>query len=200
MAPECNVRLGPMTESQYLALEERSDLRHEYVAGYAYALAGWSWQHNDVVLNLLASLLLTARARGCRITPGRIRLRVSSRTYYYPDLMVGCERERGTDIQTERPTLVAEVLSRSTATVDQREKLMAYRQIESLETYLIVHQDEPFVEYHWRDDDGAWQVGEVIGTGECPIRSLGITVSLAALYEGIEFEPSVDNDEDYPAQ
>jgi Uma2 family endonuclease len=92
------------------------------------------------------------------------------------------------------------VLSRSTAAVDQRERLMAYLQIESLETYLIVHQDEPRVEYHWRDEDGEWRVGEVIGAGEFPVRSLGIAVSLAALYEGVEFEPVPEDDEDYPAQ
>jgi len=197
MALVRELRLGPMTPEEYLEFEAQSDIRHEYVDGYVYAFAGGTWNHNDVLNNLFLAIEPVARAMGCRTATGNIRLRVSSRIYYYPDLMVVCERERGTDIQSTRPTLVAEVLSHSTAAVDQREKLMAYRQIESLETYLIVHQDEPHVERHWRDDNGAWQAGVVAGNGEILISALDLSVPLREIYAGVEFPP-VEADDSFP--
>jgi Uma2 family endonuclease len=188
-----------MTPEEYLAFDEQSNVRHEYVDGYVYAFAGGTWRYNDVTVNLLDAIRQNARERGCRTALGNIRLRVTERIYYYPDLMVVCDRQRDTDNQSTRPILVAEVLSRSTASVDQREKLMAYRQIDSLETYLIVHQDEPRVEYHWRDEGSAWRAGEVIAEGDVPILSLDLNVPLSAIYAGIEFDPA-DDGEDYPAQ
>lgn len=188
MALARDMRLGPMTPEEYLVFEEQSDIRHEYVDGYVYAFAGATWTHNDVVNNMLRAIEPAARRMGCRTASGNLRLHVTERTYYYPDLMVVCDRQPGTDVQSNHPLLVVEVLTRSTASVDQREKLMAYRQIESLETYLIVHQDEPRVEYHWHAEDGTWRVGVAAQDGDVSMVSLGLDIPLSAIYDGVEFE------------
>lgn len=199
MALARDMRLGPMTPDEYLEFEAQSDIRHEYVAGYVYAFAGGTWNHTDIVNNLFRAIDPAALAMGCRMATGNIRLRLSERAYYYPDVMVVCDRQRGSDIQSTHPTLVAEVLSRSTASVDQREKLMAYRQVESLETYLIVHISEPRVECHYRDADGGWQVLAATVDDTVSVHALDLTIPLSVIYAGIEFEP-IDDDEDYPAQ
>jgi Uma2 family endonuclease len=77
-------------------------------------------------------------------------------------------------------------LSPSTANVDQREKLFAYRQIESLQAYFVVHQDEPIVEQHWLDD-GIWR-HDILYGGSVHVPCLDFDLTLADIYEGINFE------------
>jgi Uma2 family endonuclease len=96
--------------------------------------------------------------------------------------MIICDPTDLDPLIKRRPSLVVEVLSDTTRMTDLREKLFAYHQIESLDAYLIVEQDERKVYRHWRDDERLWWSDTVSERGSIPIPRLGIELSLDDIY------------------
>jgi Uma2 family endonuclease len=180
-----------MTIDDYLALEQTSDRKHEYVGGEVYALAGASEAHNLIVSNLLFEAMLAAR-RGtrCRVLGSDMRLRVKADVYYYPDLMVVCDPTDTDPRDKTRPCLLFEVGSPGTTSIDHREKLLAYRGIDSLQAYVIVEQASRSVIVHQRSPDGSWWRDEYHGAGaiELPCPS-EFSVTLAQIYVGVLANP-----------
>ena len=138
------------TESEWQELEKSSDTRYEYVDGFVYAMAGESDRHNDVISNLVESLRPKARAKGCQFRHSSYRVYIEKlNRFYYPDVVISCAEE--SDRYAFRsPCFILEVPSPSTADKDRREKLDAYSKIPSLQTYVLVSQDEPRVEIYER--------------------------------------------------
>jgi len=169
----------------YLALEERSPVRHELFEGVPYAMAGASLAHNRIVGNLYALLRPSALAKGCRIYTETVKLRVSARTFYYPDLMVVCQGVPPHTHYEEAPCLVVEVLSPATEGVDRREKLWRYLSLPSLEGYLLVSARERRVELYRKEGDILHQVAE---EGEVPLPCLEGSLPVAEVYAGVELE------------
>lgn len=178
-----------MTLEEYLAVERRSEGRHEFVAGFVYAMSGASKRHNRIVARLLMRALAAETGSGCRSYAESVALAVADRVYY-PDLMVTCGPPAADEYLEYHPSILVEVLSESTYHVDRREKLIAYRAIESLRTYLIVAQDERYVQHHWRDAEGRWHYDVLLEQGELPLPSLGIVLTLDDIYHGIELTPA----------
>lgn len=168
----------------YLAMEERSPVRHELVEGVPYAMAGATEAHNLIAGNLFYHLRPHAQAKGCRLFVSDMKLKVSSRTFYYPDLMVVCAEDPH-PLYKERPCLVVEVLSEHTEAIDRREKLWRYREMPSLQGYLLVDSRERRVEGYFRQGEG-WLYRLWEGEGEVEVPCLGTRLSLEAIYEGVE--------------
>jgi Uma2 family endonuclease len=145
---------------------------------------GVTKRHNLISLNLARELHAAGRGSGCRVYAIDVKVRAARDVIYYPDIMVACGPDRGTALIEEAPCLVVEVLSPSTSSIDRREKLLTYRQMESLEAYLIVAQDQRRVDRHWRDGEGRWDLEVVEGAGDVAIPSPATTLSLDAIYEG----------------
>jgi Uma2 family endonuclease len=181
---------GPMTEAEYLAFEAASPLKHEYVLGWVrvHALAGALENHNLIAMNLSGEFWLASRKKGCRTYGSDMRLRVSGELSYYPDVTVVCDPGDADPRHKTRPCVLVEVLSPGTAAIDRGEKLLAYRGIESLQTYLIVSSVERRVERHWRDEQGAWHRADLFGNGTLAIPCLDLQLSLEAIYAGINVE------------
>ncbi|HYI14417.1 MAG TPA: Uma2 family endonuclease [Thermomicrobiales bacterium] len=177
-----------LTVNEYLALNETSTIRHEYIDGHIYALAGASKRHNDIVINVVTRFREAARRSECRVRTLEIMLRVSESRYYFPDVLVACNPDDIHDRAIADPCVVVEVLSPSTEQVDQREKLFAYKTIESLRAYYIVHQDRMTVENHWRDEDGNWWHGTLHAVGTLHVPCLDTDLPLADIYEGVTFD------------
>lgn len=175
-----------LDERSYLEREAAATVRHEYADGVAYAMAGAGERHNRIALNLAVLLRSAARGTDCGVYISDMKLRVGGgRAYYYPDVMLSCEPAAPDTVFKESPCLVAEVLSPSTAGIDTREKLQAYRGIESLRYYLLVDADRVAVSYHVRAKDGEWLAatldpGERIEFECGPVRS---SFGLSELYE-----------------
>lgn len=148
---------GLLAVEEYLELEASSAITHEYVGGMLYALAGDSDRHNRIAGNTYIAFRAAARRTHCRVYMSDMRLRVGA-NFYYPDVMVACEEP-----ETDNPTfrndacVVVEVLSVSTESIDRREKLLAYRELPTLQAYLIVHQDIRRVERFFHGEDAVWQ-------------------------------------------
>ncbi len=168
----------------YLALEEKSPVRHELLEGVPYAMAGASLSHNLIVGNLYALLRPVALAKACRIYTETVKLKVSSRTFYYPDLMVVCQGVPPHTHYEEAPCLVVEVVSDGTEAIDRREKLWRYRELPSLQGYLLVDSRERRVEGYFRQG-GGWLYRLWEGEGEVEVPCLETRFPLEAVYEGV---------------
>ncbi len=131
-----------MSEADYLDWESRAKEKHEYVAGEIFAMAGASERHNRIAGNVFFHLRQATRGHSCRAFMADMKLRIAShRSYYYPDVMLVCDDSDNHPIYKTAPCFIAEVLSPSTATTDQREKWLHYQDIPSLRYYLLVDAD-----------------------------------------------------------
>jgi Uma2 family endonuclease len=176
-----------VTLVEYLAGERDVDVRHEWVLGQVYAMAGGSMNHSLVCTGLGGALFAASRAKGCRLHSGSMKVRIADSYVYYPDVMVACE-PIGTDRYVEQsPCIVAEVLSPSTRKVDDREKRAHYSQLPSLTAYLLVEADQPAVELYRRDPDSERWISERFGAGESfHLECLDLWVEVDAIYEGLD--------------
>jgi len=171
----------------YLATEQRSQVRHEYVGGAVYARAGASDEHIALCMNLAFALRSQLRGKPCRVqmSEGKARLRVAEEEiFYYPDVMVACD-PRDTDRYFKRyPRVLIEVLSETTERIDRREKFLSYRQIETLEEYVLVAQHKMEVTVFRRATH--WQP-EVLRLPEqvLLLPSLTFSLPLKEVYEGV---------------
>jgi len=179
---------SPMTLEDYFSYEDRSNARHEYVEGFVYAMTGATKRHNRIVGRIYARLLAAEQGSGCRTYMEAVKLRLRDRIYY-PDVMVACGPSSPDRYTEDAPSILVEVLSESTWQIDRREKLAAYHGIASLQSYLIVAQDERYVLRHWRDAEGTWQYDVLAGAGTIELPTMRTMLTLDEIYEGVEISP-----------
>ena len=181
-------QLEPISVADYLTGEPLSEVRHEYIGGTAYAMAGASEEHNTISLNIATALHAFLRGKPCRtfVNDLKVRLQVARQDiFYYPDILVACD-PRDTDRYFKRfPKVLIEVLSESTAHIDRREKLLSYTQIETLEEYVLVAQGPMEVTIFRRANN--WQP-EILRQPEQQLRlaSLDFSLPLSTVYEGVK--------------
>ena len=178
-----------ITEQDYLEGEKIAEVRHEYVDGIVYAMAGTSLRHNDIAINITSLLRPLTRGTPCKVNASDVKVRAQrSKAYYYPDVIVGCQRDSTDSHFLEKPCLIVEVTSKSTEWKDFTEKALAYQKLAALQVYLIVAQDQPLVTMYYRDEETGWEVArfddlEQVLTLPCP----ECTLTLADIYEGVDF-------------
>jgi Uma2 family endonuclease len=184
-----------MTVDEYLRFEENSPLKHEFVGGEVYAMSGATIRHNTITRNIIGRLLSVAGDGPCQLFFSDVRLRAADDAYYYPDVMVVCGAVSQQDIIVHEPCVVVEVTSPSTARIDRREKLAAYRQISSLRAYLVVDHRRRRVEQHWRDDSSAtWTREEIVGEGNVAVPCLDTELTLDTIYHRVELATIAEPD------
>lgn len=174
---------------EYLAIERENIIRHEYQRGLVYAMAGGSDDHDELSLNLIELLRQKLRDRGCSVRSGNVKVNYADLFFYYPDVFVTCDpRDRDDRYVKRYPKLIAEVLSPSTEKFDRGQKFEDYQQIESLEEYILIAQDEMQVECRRRIKDASsnhWQT-VIYGVGDRVIlRSVEIEIAIEELYRGV---------------
>lgn len=180
-----------LSVEDYLISERQSEIRHEYIGGEIYAMAGASEEHNVVAGNTFIALATHLRGRPCRtfMTDMKVRLQViGDEMLYYPDIMVACD-PRDTDRYFKRyPSVLIEVLSPDTERTDRREKRFGYLGIETLEAYILVAQDRMEVTVFRKSAD--WQP-EILRapTDLLQLPHLDFQVALSAIYEGLTQRP-----------
>lgn len=183
----------PLTVEEFLQFEETSPTKHEYVAGEAHAMSGATARHHRIAMNIATRLFLAARGGPCQAFMADMLLRAADDLLYYPDVMVVCGPVADADRVVRDPCVVIEVTSPSTATIDRREKLAAYRRIASLRAYLIVEQSRRRVERHWRDASGGWWREQVPTEGRVTVPCLDVALAVDEIYDGVEL-PVVSED------
>lgn len=171
----------------YLAFEEASPVRHEYVGGALYAMSGASENHEIIAGNLFAAIHAHLRGRPCTSYIGNFKLRLQAARHdvaYYPDLMVSCTRDGVEKHFLRHPKLIVEILSPTTQAIDRREKWLGYTQVATLEEYLLVSQDKPEIILHRRSAN--WMPLHLRGPDGCiELESISLSIPLSRLYEKV---------------
>lgn len=184
--------LAVFTPDEYLDLERQSEIRHEFLDGTVYAMAGKSPTHSAICFNLNVAIGLQLRGTNCRGFSPNMKVRAGEAGLYaYPDLAVACGEaffhDRHGDVLLN-PTVIFEVLSRSTQTYDRGEKFERYKALETLRDYVRVSQDRPRLEHFSRQPDGTWSHEELDGTDAAlTLASINCRLILADIYDRIDF-------------
>jgi Uma2 family endonuclease len=184
------------TVSEYLRYEQEASERHEYRRGEIIAMAGGTYNHSLIVANIIRELGNALKGKPCRVLDSNLRVR-SRRVamFTYPDASVVCgepqfDPDDPANQTITNPRVLIEVLSPSTEAYDRGTKFNSYRQLESLEEYVLVSQDAPRIETFYRQADGTWlftAVGEP--ESKTRLRSLGLELPLQEIYAGVAFPP-----------
>jgi Uma2 family endonuclease len=155
-----------ISPQEYFDLQQRSEVRHEYVDGTLFPISGESRVNNKILRNCDLALYPQLHGTGCDIYTHAVRLIVKEdRIYRYPDLVVTCAEETDSHA-VAHPSLIIEVLSPSTEGTDRNQKLKEYTSLPSLEYYLLVSSDEAVVECYSREPDGGWRYSFYTGPAE----------------------------------
>jgi Uma2 family endonuclease len=193
------VKWNLVSVEEYLAAELESPVKHEYLAGVVYAMAGARNSHNLIATNTIVAVGARLRGQSCRPynSDTKIRIRMPNQVrFYYPDASVICRPNRAGDSYQDEPVVLFEVLSSRTRRIDEGEKKEAYLTIPSLGVYVLVEQDSASVVLFRRSETGF--VREVYSGLEAvmPLPEISIALPLAEIYEGVEFVPEAGADDD----
>ncbi|MBE7496643.1 MAG: Uma2 family endonuclease [Verrucomicrobiaceae bacterium] len=178
----------------YYDLEEEEVFKSEYYDGEIFAMAGGSPEHSLIVANLLRELGIRLKGKTCTPYDGNLRIQIpATGLITYPDASVFCkklefdpkDKRRQTAVN---PSVVFEVLSKTTESYDRGKKAENYRQLDSLKAYVLVSQSTPHIELYERHGDGFWFLTEAKGLDkEIAIKPLGLKLPLAEVYDRIKF-------------
>ena len=179
-----------MSAEDFLAWDESQTVRHEFLAGEVYAMAGGEDRNDTVAGSLYIALRQHLRGTPCRVYGSDVKLRVEKAdAFFYPDLMVTCSAVDAADRLIKRePVLVVEVLSPATAGYDRGEKFAAYRALDTLREVLLVDVPTRRCDLYRRGDDGLWVRHPSAGDEPLQLRSVDLTVTAQALWADLEGE------------
>ena len=186
-----------MTETEYLEFERASESKHEFLGGDVFDITSASRTHNLISGNVFASLHRQLRGKPCEIYYADMRVKVSATGLYtYPDISIVCGEAQFGDEHLDtllNPTLLVEVLSPFTESYDRGRKFQHYRELPSLQEYVLIAQDNPRIERYLREADGKWQLADAAGLhATLELTSIGCKLSLADVYEQVAFTDEED--------
>ena len=189
MAANANVLVSP---AQYLKAERSAEIKSEYHDGQIFAMSGGSLAHSVIPAALIAALIAALRDRDCTVVTTDLRVQIGRQSsFVYPDVTVFCGEPQLADEHNDtlqNPTVVVEVLSKSTEGYDRGYKFGKYRRIESLRDYVLVSQTEPKIEVFSTTDSGQWLFTEFAGTDDiCVLPGIGCNIALADVYRRVRF-------------
>lgn len=178
---------------EYLAFERAAEHKNEYFDGEIVAMTGASRRHNLIQVNVAAELRNQLRDDPCEVYQSEMRVRIpSANIYTYPDVTVVCGEPEFEDDQFDtllNPTLIVEVLSKSTAAYDRTVKFGHYRTLNSLKEHLLVSQYDYRVEHGVRQSDGRWLLSDIISReSRIELSSVPCVLELAEVYHKVSFE------------
>jgi Uma2 family endonuclease len=181
--------------AEYLERESKADFRSEYDNGDILAMAGGTYAHSRIAMNVGRSVGNSLDGSPCFALDSNMRVRIQGRAnYVYPDVSIVCgkpefDAEDPKQTTIVNPRVVIEVLSSGTEAYDRGDKFSLYRCLDSLQEYVLVSQDQARVEVFTRQADGSWNFNHFDGLeATARLRSVGIELRLTDLYAGIELK------------
>ena len=180
-----------LTQEEYLAIERKSEIKHEYFAGQMFTMVGASKRHNLITANIIRVLGNQLLDRPCNVYPSDMRVKVSATgKYTYPDVVVACDEEKFDDEENDtllNPVVVIEVLSESTEAYDRGKKFEQYQNIESLTEYLLIAQEPYRIEQYVRQSSREWRYSEYHSAEDVvKISVIGCEVAITDVYAKVE--------------
>jgi Uma2 family endonuclease len=181
-----------LTAAEYLAIERQASFKSEYLNGEMFAMAGASLPHTRIKDNLARALNNQFDGGPCVAVTSDLRVRVSATVLYtYPDVVVYCGPPEFDDDKFDtliNPRVIIEVLSDSTERYDRGPKFRHYKQLESLQEYVLVAQDEPACDRFVRGPEETWMVKTFTGLdGELEFGTVEARIPLSEVYAGVTF-------------
>lgn len=190
-----------LSVEEYLAGERDSEIKHEYVDGQVFAMAGASLRHNLICTNVSALFWNQLQNKSCYPVTADMLVKTNDRQFRYPDLQVVCDDDPSNDEYVrESPILIVEVLSRSTRRRDKTEKRAEYLALPSLQEYVLIEQDVAEVEVQRRSND--WRSEYFYLGQDIHFESVDVTLSAEAIYQRVDnkdveaFLPAQQQDDD----
>jgi len=187
------------TIAEYLQMEEKARDRHEFHDGEILAMSGGTYGHSRINTQLLIALGNRLKGKSCHPLDSNMRVRIATRwDYLYPDISVVCGKPQFDPADPKKttilnPRVVVEVLSESTELYDRGGKFDLYRQIPSLQEYILVSQTQPLVETFRRRSKGTWLFDSAKGLkATVKLPSLKIALPLRDIYAGMEFDTAAN--------
>ena len=179
-----------ISEAAYFEQEKRTDTRHEYIDGHAYAMVGGSFNHGRITQNIASGIRNHLKGKRCEVfaesTKVKTPLAHNRANYVYPDVVVDCSIEKADDNMLTTPVLVVEVLSKSTHYTDKVTKRLIYQQITSLQEYVLIEQD--VAEVIVRRRKNSWLAEEFFLGDSVTFESLALTLTVEEIYERVQNE------------
>ena len=174
-----------LSEAEYLDGERIAEIKHEYLDGNVYAMAGASENHNLLALNIASELRNKLKGTPCRTFIADMKVK-APQAFFYPDVLVVCERDNENEYYKSAPVIVIEVLSKATRRYDQTVKRQRYQALPSLEEYVLIEQDKgEVVVFHRRD---GWQSAYYYLGDEIHFYSVDVTVAVENIYYQVDNE------------
>ena len=186
-----------LTPQEYLERERRAETRSEFYRGEMFAMSGASWEHTLIKDNFSREAGLKLKGGSCKVLTSDLRVKVdASGVYTYPDIVIVCQEPQFEDQVFDtllNPRVIVEVLSESTEKYDRGLKFGNYRQLLSLQEYILVSQDRVLVERFVRQGDNTWvlTVFDEPGTG-FSFGTIEAEIPLDEIYRGVTFGDTSD--------
>ncbi len=183
--PPLALKLEPISVEDYLNGERMSEIKHEYVQGEVFAMAGASLRHHLITGNVYALLWNQLRGQPCFPLTGDMLVKTGKNNYRYPDVQVVCNDDSSADDYVrEQPILIVEVLSRSTRRKDKTEKRAEYLSMPSVQEYVLIEQNFAEITVLRRSQD--WRSEYYYLGQSITFETVNVTVSVEAIYERVE--------------
>jgi Uma2 family endonuclease len=180
-----------LTFEEYIALEHQVGSKFEYYHGEVYAMAGASPAHSIIEANLIVALAPRLKGSGCRTYTSSLRILIeSSGLYTYPDISVVCgPLKLGRGMSATNAKVIFEILSPSTRKYDLLGKSEHYRQIPTLEEYILIEQNSYSIDRRRRLPNGEWEFTNFRGQDAIlELPSPNLTIPLTEIYADVPFE------------
>jgi len=174
--------------ADYFAIEEMSDVKHEFHGGEIFAMAGASVEHNLIAGNLLAALKPALRRSRCNVFGSDLRIGTPSGLYTYPDLSIVCGKvELSSDVPdtATNPRMITKILSDATGEYDRGDKFELYKTIPTMREYVLIDQERVLVDHFTRGTQG-WSHVRMSSLGaRLRLSSPKVEVPLREIYRGV---------------
>lgn len=182
-----------VSQEEYLETERAAFEKHEYYQGEIFAMSGASLKHNKIFVNFLGELQNRLKGKSCRPYGSDLRIHIPKNTLFtYPDISIFCNEPNLLDDKFDtatNPSVIIELLSKSTRNYDKGEKFTLYRDIDSLHEYILIDTEKIYVEKHIRNADNSWQLTDYKSIeNSFSISTIQLSFMLKDVYEGISFE------------
>lgn len=178
-----------ISPKEYLEMERASDEKHEYFDGHIYLMSGASLKHAKVAMNLAVEIGSYLKEQKCKVLAETMRVTTKTKdAYMYPDLLIYCDKEELEDEQFDtllNPSVIFEILSPSTRSIDKGRKMMYYKEIPSLKEYFMVDTDAQLVHCARKQPSGDWRLETIAGENSALlIKTIEFNLPLSAIYKG----------------
>jgi Uma2 family endonuclease len=179
-----------ISPEKYLEIERASEEKHEYFKGEVFAMSGASPQHNDITYNINRIIAPFIHGKGCKLYGSDFRVHIPKNTLYtYPDFTIVCGKAETSDVYTDNltnPSVIIEILSKSTKDYDRGTKFNLYREINTLKEYILIDSTKISVEIFTKQDENNWNLKEFKNINDSfIITTIGLTFPLKEVYEDV---------------